>query len=158
MIITDESADILSWKLSFIAFVVILTQTCGLTRSHAGARHSRVQSPRQGMSDPDARPDLLQQQIDEMKASRQLQLARDAAKAASKAALRSTAAKCAQGLVKLNVGGVKYTTSLTTLVAVPDAYFGCLFSGDWALTKSEDGEMFVDRDGEVSCERQTPPG
>lgn len=102
------------------------------------------------MSDPDATLHLLQQQIDELKLSRQLQLARDAEKAASEAALRSTAAKCAQGLVKLNVGGVKYTTSLTTLVAVPDAYFGCLFSGDWELTKNEDGEMFVDRDGEVS--------
>ena len=107
------------------------------------------------MSDPDATLHLLQQQIDELKASRQLQVTRDAAKAASEAALRSAATQSAQGLVNLNVGGVKYTTSLTTLVAVPDAYFGCLFSGDWALTKTENGEVFVDRDGEVSCRKCT---
>lgn len=92
---------------------------------------------------------LLKDQIAQLQKSRQQQLDRDAAKAASEAALRDSAVKCAQGLVKLNIGGVKYTTSLTTLTIIPDTYFTSVFSGDWELTKTTEGEVFVDRDGEV---------
>ena len=51
--------------------------------------------------------------------------------------------------VKLNVGGVKYTTSLSTLTAVPDSFFASLFSGDWQSVTTAEGDVFVDRDGEV---------
>lgn len=93
--------------------------------------------------------ELLQRQIDALKESRQQQLQRNAEKAAAEAALRAAATRCAQGLVKLNVGGVSYTTSLTTLTAVPDSFFASLFSGDWQSTRTADGDVFVDRDGEV---------
>lgn len=101
--------------------------------------------------------ELLQRQIDALKESRQQQLQLNAEKAAAEAALRDAAIKCAQGLVKLNVGGVSYTTSLTTLTAVPDSFFASLFSGDWQSTKTADGDVFVDRDGEVrrGCLAQT---
>ncbi len=92
---------------------------------------------------------LLQQQIDALKESRNQQLQLNVEKAASEAALRNAAIKCAQGLVKLNVGGMKYTTSLATLTAVPGSYFTSLFSGDWELMLTGDGDVFVDRDGEV---------
>lgn len=93
--------------------------------------------------------ELLQRQIDSLKESRQQQLQLNADKAAAEAALRNAAIQCAQGLVKLNVGGVKYTTSLTTLIAVPDSFFASLFSGDWQSTRTAEGDIFVDRDGEV---------
>lgn len=50
--------------------------------------------------------------------------------------------------MKLNVGGIKYTTSLSTLTAVPDTYFTSVFSEDWQLMLTPEGEVFVDRDGE----------
>lgn len=93
--------------------------------------------------------ELLQRQIDSLKESRQQQLQLNADKAAAEAALRNAAIQCAQGLVKLNVGGVKYTTSLTTLIAVPDSFFASLFSGDWQSTRTAEGDIFVDRDGEL---------
>ena len=63
----------------------------------------------------------LRQQIAALQAARQAQLARDEAKAAEEAAIRHRAAQSTQGLIKLNVGGVEYTTSLATLTAVPNS-------------------------------------
>jgi len=55
--------------------------------------------------------------------------------------------KC-KGRVKLNVGGVKYETTLTTLTADgDDSMLGSMFSGRHALHPNEDGEIFIDRDG-----------
>ncbi|KAJ1429909.1 BTB/POZ protein [Ochromonadaceae sp. CCMP2298] len=52
-----------------------------------------------------------------------------------------------QPIVNLNVGGVRCTTSLTTLQRFPDSMLGCMFSGRHALPKGEDGHFFIDRDG-----------
>ncbi|KAJ1409253.1 BTB/POZ protein [Ochromonadaceae sp. CCMP2298] len=52
-----------------------------------------------------------------------------------------------ESVVNLNVGGVRYTTSLTTLRRFPDSMIGCMFSGRHALTKGDDGCFFIDRDG-----------
>ncbi|KAJ1425678.1 BTB/POZ protein [Ochromonadaceae sp. CCMP2298] len=49
--------------------------------------------------------------------------------------------------IELDVGGVKYTTSLTTLTRFPDSMIGCMFSGRHALQVEEDGYFFIDRDG-----------
>jgi hypothetical protein len=49
--------------------------------------------------------------------------------------------------IKLDVGGVKYTTSLTTLTRFPVSMIGCMFSGRHALQLEEDGCFFIDRDG-----------
>eukprot|EP01032_Pedospumella_encystans_P010209 gene10209-11949_t len=49
--------------------------------------------------------------------------------------------------VKLDVGGVKFTTSLTTLRRFPDTMLGAMFSGRHALPVDEDGYHFIDRDG-----------
>lgn len=93
--------------------------------------------------------ELLQQQINTLKESRQQQLQLDAAKAATEERLRAAAIESAQGLVKLNVGGHKYTTSLATLTAVKESFFTALFSGDWQLAQTAEGEVFVDRVGKV---------
>ena len=51
-------------------------------------------------------------------------------------------------IVNLNVGGTKYTTSLSTLTKYPDSMLGVMFSGRHALLQQEDGSYFVDVDGE----------
>ena len=56
------------------------------------------------------------------------------------------------GLVRLNVGGTIYTTTLDTLRAVPDSLFGRMFDPDLSLSMvptDEDGNIFFDRDPEV---------
>lgn len=53
-----------------------------------------------------------------------------------------------KGRVKLNVGGCKYETTLTTLAADGDnSMLGTMFSGRHDLRPDEDGAVFVDRDG-----------
>lgn len=90
----------------------------------------------------------LQQQISALQASREQQLERDTARAQAEVSLRRRAAETTQGLIKLNVGGTRYTTSLATLTAIPEAYFSSLFSGDWQQVLTAEGEVFLDRDGE----------
>ena len=55
-------------------------------------------------------------------------------------------------VVRLNVGGTIYTTTLDTLRAVPDSLFGRMFDPDLSLgmvPTDEDGNIFFDRDPEV---------
>lgn len=52
-----------------------------------------------------------------------------------------------QPKIKLDVGGVKCTTSLTTLCRFPDTMIGAMFSGRHALPLDEEGYHFIDRDG-----------
>jgi hypothetical protein len=49
--------------------------------------------------------------------------------------------------IKLDVGGTKFTTSLTTLRRFPDTMLGAMFSGRHALTLDAEGYYFIDRDG-----------
>jgi hypothetical protein len=44
-------------------------------------------------------------------------------------------------IVTLNVGGTKYTTSLSTLTKYPDSMLGVMFSGRHALPQQEDGSL-----------------
>tara|TARA_X000000368_G_scaffold310730_1_gene248612 strand:- start:141 stop:674 length:534 start_codon:yes stop_codon:yes gene_type:complete len=55
-----------------------------------------------------------------------------------------------KGRVKLNVGGVKYETTLTTLTADgDDSMLGSMFSGRHELHPNDEGEIFIDRDGRL---------
>jgi hypothetical protein len=68
-------------------------------------------------------------------------------------AMGETAETCGVNMnkvIKLNVGGVPYATSLATLTCVPSSYFSALFSGRWEQQVMQNGEVFLDRDGEVS--------
>jgi len=50
--------------------------------------------------------------------------------------------------VKLDVGGVRYTTTRTTLCRVAGSYLALMFSGAFELeTDASDGTVFIDRDG-----------
>ncbi|XP_045205795.1 BTB/POZ domain-containing protein KCTD16-like [Mercenaria mercenaria] len=52
-------------------------------------------------------------------------------------------------IVELNVGGVFYTTSLSTLVKEPSSLLGEIFGGEsnTKLVKDSKGKYFIDRDG-----------
>jgi hypothetical protein len=49
--------------------------------------------------------------------------------------------------VKLDVGGYKFSTTLTTLTADPDSMLAAMFSGRFPVEKNEEGCVFIDRDG-----------
>ncbi|KAL3147265.1 BTB/POZ domain-containing protein kctd3 [Trebouxia sp. C0010 RCD-2024] len=61
--------------------------------------------------------------------------------------IRGEAAADAREIIKLNIGGVKHTTSLATLTAVPGTYFTALLCGDLTDILTQDGEVFIDRQG-----------
>ena len=50
-------------------------------------------------------------------------------------------------IVKLNVGGQYFTTSLQTLTRDPNSMLGAMFSGRHEVRTTEDGFFFIDRDG-----------
>ncbi|XP_005092171.1 BTB/POZ domain-containing protein KCTD7 isoform X2 [Aplysia californica] len=50
-------------------------------------------------------------------------------------------------VLELNVGGVYYTTSLSTLVKSQDHMLSAMFSGRHLVAKDKDGRYFIDADG-----------
>jgi hypothetical protein len=52
-----------------------------------------------------------------------------------------------QGRVVLDIGGYRYTTSVQTLQRLPGTFFDAYFSGRYTMDRSEDGSIFIDRDG-----------
>jgi hypothetical protein len=52
-----------------------------------------------------------------------------------------------QGRVVLDIGGYRYTTSVQTLRRLPGTFFDAYFSGSYTMDRSEDGSIFMDRDG-----------
>jgi len=49
-------------------------------------------------------------------------------------------------IIKLNVGGTLFTTSVSTLTSIKGTFFDSMFSGRWEPKKDEDGCFFIDRD------------
>uniref|UniRef100_A0A6B2LI17 BTB domain-containing protein n=1 Tax=Arcella intermedia TaxID=1963864 RepID=A0A6B2LI17_9EUKA len=52
-------------------------------------------------------------------------------------------------MVSLNVGGVIYLTSKTTLLKHPGTMLHSMFSGRHTVTKDQNGHYFIDRDGTI---------
>ncbi|CAH1787966.1 unnamed protein product [Owenia fusiformis] len=52
-------------------------------------------------------------------------------------------------LVRLNVGGVTYTTMMSTLSRYPDSMIGAMFNGSMRPGKDDQGCYFIDRNGEL---------
>jgi hypothetical protein len=50
-------------------------------------------------------------------------------------------------LVQVNVGGVLYTTTRSTLIRYPDSMLGAMFRGDIPSNCDQNGHYFIDRDG-----------
>ena len=55
--------------------------------------------------------------------------------------------KSVRSVVKLNVGGHYFTTSLQTLTKDPNSMLGTMFSGKHDTRAGEDSAVFIDRDG-----------
>lgn len=51
--------------------------------------------------------------------------------------------------IKLNVGGQKFVTTLTSLTLWKDSMLASMFSGRYTLEKDEDGCYFIDRSGKL---------
>jgi N-acetylneuraminic acid mutarotase len=51
------------------------------------------------------------------------------------------------GRIVLGIGGYRYTTSVQTLRRLPGTFFDAYFSGRYTMDRSEDGSIFIDRDG-----------
>ena len=74
---------------------------------------------------------------------------------AQRAALRREIAAMQQheerheGRVELDVGGMRYVTSVETLRRVPHTFFDAYFSGRYEVDRCEDGSVFIDRDGSL---------
>ena len=49
--------------------------------------------------------------------------------------------------VKLNVGGSRFETTLSTLTRHPDSMLAVMFSGRHEVPQDDDGYVFIDRDG-----------
>ena len=49
--------------------------------------------------------------------------------------------------VKLNVGGSRFETTLSTLTRHPESMLAAMFSGRHEVPQDEDGYVFIDRDG-----------
>ncbi|ORX51543.1 hypothetical protein DM01DRAFT_1375278 [Hesseltinella vesiculosa] len=55
--------------------------------------------------------------------------------------------KCQDEKIKLNVGGQKFETSLSTLQRDPQCTLATMFNGHHEVVHEEDGSYFIDRDG-----------
>jgi|SRR6218665_1144323 len=51
--------------------------------------------------------------------------------------------------VRLNVGGVLYTTTRSTLLRYPNSMLGAMFNGSMSTSVDENGYYFIDRDGQI---------
>ncbi|CAF1380556.1 unnamed protein product [Adineta steineri] len=55
-----------------------------------------------------------------------------------------------KGKIILDVGNVKYATSVDTLIREKNTFFAALFSGGWELERDpNDNSIFIDRDGDL---------
>jgi len=52
-------------------------------------------------------------------------------------------------IIKLDVGGTRYKTTLNTLLSYPESMLSNMFSGRHKLNIDSDGYSFIDRDGEI---------
>jgi len=52
-------------------------------------------------------------------------------------------------IIHLNVGGMKYCTSSTTLKKYPDSMLACMFSNNMPTQVDKDGCYFIDRNGKI---------
>eukprot|EP00803_Ostreobium_quekettii_P005626 evm.model.scf_966.6 EVM.evm.TU.scf_966.6 scf_966:37318-42868(-) len=63
--------------------------------------------------------------------------------------LARTPSQEADAAMVVNVGGVKYTTTVATLKAVESSYFSLMLNGLWEPARTRGGDIFVDRNGEL---------
>lgn len=52
-------------------------------------------------------------------------------------------------IVKLNVGGTFYTSTMTTLSKIPGSHLCRIMTGELPCPRDEKGSYFIDRDGQI---------
>ena len=108
--------------------------------------HGRGARARADMSDAALDIDALQRAVDGLR-SQQESVQRERAELQSmKAVVDANLAQFKQR-VKLNVGGSKFETTLSTLTRYPDSMLGAMFSGRHEVPPDPEGYVFIDRDG-----------
>lgn len=55
---------------------------------------------------------------------------------------------CKSQIIKLNIGGYKFCSTIATLTKIPNTYFTGLLSEKFPSTLDEEGAYFIDRDGQ----------
>ena len=50
-------------------------------------------------------------------------------------------------IIRLNVGGKTFCTTIETLTKIPNSMLAAMFSGKYTTIKDETGSYFIDRDG-----------
>ena len=98
------------------------------------------------MSDAALDLDALQRAVDGLR-SQQESVRRERAELQSMKAVVDANLGRFKQRVKLNVGGSKFETTLSTLTRYPDSMLGAMFSGRHEVPPDEEGYVFIDRDG-----------
>ena len=92
---------------------------------------------------------LIEQEAEEYNAKELAELAKSRGALDREIAAMQRHEEQHKGRVELDVGGVRYVTSVETLRRVPWTFFDAYFSGRYQLDRSEDGSVFIDRDGSL---------
>ena len=98
------------------------------------------------MSDAALDLDALQRAVDGLR-SQQESVRRERAELQSMKAVVDANLGRFKQRVKLNVGGSKFETTLSTLTRYPDSMLGAMFSGRHEVPPDDEGYVFIDRDG-----------
>lgn len=104
-------------------------------------------APKPARTSHDGKPGLVRQvSKDKEKAA---DAAQPVAPAVAPPAVAPKPTNPAFAVIKLNVGGVHYESTLATLMSVDNCFFSALFSGRWQPTLADGETVFIDRNGEV---------
>ncbi|EGC36135.1 hypothetical protein DICPUDRAFT_91894, partial [Dictyostelium purpureum] len=63
--------------------------------------------------------------------------------------VKSNETNVEEKIIKLDIGGKFYSTTISTLTKFPDSMLGVMFSGRYELPRDKDGRVFIDRDGKL---------
>ena len=63
--------------------------------------------------------------------------------------MSSNLVELAKGPLTVNVGGVRFTTTISTLTKYADSMLGRMFSGEFSTATDAEGAFFIDRDGNL---------
>lgn len=103
-----------------------------------GASHAKADGP--------VDVDVLQSHLDELRTKQEVNMRERAELLSMKAGVEENLAHFKER-VKLNVGGTKFETTLSTLTKYPDSLLAAMFSGRHKVPACDDGYVFIDRDG-----------
>ena len=110
------------------------------------ACETREMGASHGKTDANIDVDTLQRHLDAVRAEQELVLRQRAELRSMNAGVEANLAQFKER-VKLNVGGTKFETTLSTLTRYPDSLLAAMFSGRHKVQPCDDGYIFIDRDG-----------